>query len=110
MTLSAAKTCGLGWRGWRVQRARPGVPDLYQGCELGSFSLVDPDNRRAVDFGRRRAMLNALDAGARARLPPPEPLRRRGERGLDELKLLVTARALRARREHADWYAGSYRA
>lgn len=39
----------------------PGVPDLYQGAELWDFSLVDPDNRRPVDFARRRRM---LDAGA----------------------------------------------
>ncbi len=44
----------------------PGVPDLYQGSELWDFSLVDPDNRRPVDFDRRRALLEALshDVGA----------------------------------------------
>ncbi|MEH3108197.1 MAG: malto-oligosyltrehalose synthase [Sphingomonas fennica] len=35
----------------------PGVPDCYQGCELWDFSLVDPDNRRPVDYARRRALL-----------------------------------------------------
>lgn len=38
----------------------PGVPDIYQGCELWDFSLVDPDNRRPVNFGQRRTMLDAL--------------------------------------------------
>jgi (1->4)-alpha-D-glucan 1-alpha-D-glucosylmutase len=38
----------------------PGVPDIYQGCELWDFSLVDPDNRRPVDFGYRRTLLAAL--------------------------------------------------
>jgi len=38
----------------------PGVPDLYQGTELWDFSLVDPDNRRPVDFERRRAVLREL--------------------------------------------------
>ncbi|MHB1515682.1 MAG: malto-oligosyltrehalose synthase [Acidiferrobacteraceae bacterium] len=38
----------------------PGVPDVYQGCELWDFSLVDPDNRRPVDFGHRRGLLDAL--------------------------------------------------
>ncbi len=38
----------------------PGVPDIYQGCELLNFSLVDPDNRRPVDFGIRQRMLDAL--------------------------------------------------
>ncbi len=53
-----------------VMRATaPGVPDVYQGTELWSFSLVDPDNRRPVDFGRRAALLDepdALDPGPRA--------------------------------------------
>src|ERR1700692_4855594 len=35
----------------------PGVPDIYQGNEVWDFSLVDPDNRRAVDYGRRRSIL-----------------------------------------------------
>lgn len=38
----------------------PGVPDIYQGCELWDLSLVDPDNRRPVDFSKRAAMLNEL--------------------------------------------------
>ena len=38
----------------------PGVPDLYQGCELWSFTLVDPDNRGPVDFEQRRQLLSAL--------------------------------------------------
>lgn len=38
----------------------PGVPDIYQGCELLNFSLVDPDNRRPVDFSYRRTMLDEL--------------------------------------------------
>src|SRR5262249_39452424 len=39
----------------------PGVPDLYQGCELWDFSLVDPDNRRPVDFAKRSAALDDAD-------------------------------------------------
>ena len=50
----------------------PGVPDLYQGGELWDFRLVDPDNRRPVDFDRRRALLEDLPRdfgpGSRARL------------------------------------------
>ncbi len=68
-----------------LQLCLPGVPDVYQGAELVTDSLVDPDNRRPVDFDRRRAMLADLDAGS--------PLG-----SLDEEKLLVTARALRLRR------------
>ena len=38
----------------------PGVPDIYQGNELWDYSLVDPDNRRAVDYGARRAALRSV--------------------------------------------------
>jgi len=38
----------------------PGVPDIYQGCELWNFSLVDPDNRRPVDFKSRQQLLRHL--------------------------------------------------
>jgi len=82
-----------------VQLTMPGVPDVYQGCELGGFALVDPDNRRPVDFARRQALLDALDRpGAGDDLPA----------GLDAAKLLVTSRALRLRRAHPDWFAGRY--
>jgi (1->4)-alpha-D-glucan 1-alpha-D-glucosylmutase len=65
----------------------PGVPDVYQGDELEALSLVDPDNRRPVDFDTRRAALARLTAG--------EPPRDFGERKLD---LIRRALALRARR------------
>jgi (1->4)-alpha-D-glucan 1-alpha-D-glucosylmutase len=39
----------------------PGVPDLYQGCELWDYSLVDPDNRRPIDYRRRRIVLAELE-------------------------------------------------
>jgi len=77
-----------------VQLTMPGAADVYQGCELTGYSLVDPDNRRPVDFAHRRAMLAALDGA------PPA--------GLDAEKLLVTSRALRLRRDHPDWFRGGY--
>ena len=43
-----------------IKLTAPGVPDIYQGCELWDFSLVDPDNRRPVDFGYRQILLDAL--------------------------------------------------
>src|SRR5690606_5343518 len=46
-----------------VQLTAPGVPDLYQGTELWDLSLVDPDNRRPVDFALRRQLLLELDEG-----------------------------------------------
>jgi (1->4)-alpha-D-glucan 1-alpha-D-glucosylmutase len=78
-----------------VQLTMPGVADTYQGCELAGFALVDPDNRRLVDYGRRRELLAALDQGHPAS-------------GLDAEKLLVTSRALRLRRDHPEWFAGSF--
>ncbi|GLI26968.1 malto-oligosyltrehalose synthase [Agromyces rhizosphaerae] len=74
-----------------VQLAGPGVPDVYQGSELWETSLVDPDNRRPVDFGERRRLLAEIDAGA---LPPVD------ESGA--AKLLVTSRALRLRRDRPE--------
>ncbi len=86
-----------------VQLTMPGVPDVYQGCELAGLSLVDPDNRRDVDFARRRSLLAALDSGG------ADPAGSRGgAASLDAAKLLVTARTLRLRRDHPDWFAGSY--
>ena len=49
-----------------LKLAAPGVPDTYQGTEVWDFSLVDPDNRRAVDYPRRERMLHDLEAAARA--------------------------------------------
>ncbi len=72
----------------------PGVPDVYQGAELWEQSLVDPDNRRPVDYAMRRAALADLGPGT-ARRPS----------GLDDLgvaKLLVTLRALTARRDEGE--------
>jgi (1->4)-alpha-D-glucan 1-alpha-D-glucosylmutase len=45
-----------------VKIGAPGVPDLYQGTECWDFSLVDPDNRRPVDYDRRRSLLAGLCA------------------------------------------------
>jgi len=44
-----------------LKATMPGVPDFYQGTELWDFSLVDPDNRRPVDFAKRAAMLSELE-------------------------------------------------
>ena len=73
----------------------PGVPDVYQGDELPAFSLVDPDNRRPVDWASRRALLDEVRAGT---VPA-------GPEG-DKLALVHRLLALRARRPEA--FAGSY--
>lgn len=71
-----------------LQLTAPGVPDVYQGSELWETSLVDPDNRRPVDYAVRRSHLTALEDGW---LPSVD------ESGA--AKLLVTTRALRLRRD-----------
>jgi (1->4)-alpha-D-glucan 1-alpha-D-glucosylmutase len=80
-----------------VQLTMPGVPDVYQGSELWDDSLVDPDNRRPVDFALRRELLGRLDDGW---LPPVD------ETGA--AKLLVTSRTLRLRRQRPELF-GPYR-
>jgi (1->4)-alpha-D-glucan 1-alpha-D-glucosylmutase len=72
----------------------PGVPDIYQGDELVDLSLVDPDNRRPVDWETRRAALDELRAGDQ---PTPATMK---------LYLIHRALALRARRTAA--FAGAY--
>ncbi len=74
----------------------PGVPDIYQGNELWDLSLVDPDNRRPVDFELRARRLAELDAEASRDLPG---LLRRLVASPDDgrLKLFVTSRGLRFR-------------
>jgi (1->4)-alpha-D-glucan 1-alpha-D-glucosylmutase len=78
-----------------IQLTMPGVPDTYQGTELWDFSLVDPDNRRPVDFARRRELLGRLDDGWQ---PPVDDS--------GAAKLLVTSRVLRLRRQRPELFAG----
>jgi (1->4)-alpha-D-glucan 1-alpha-D-glucosylmutase len=84
----------------------PGVPDIYQGQELWDFSLVDPDNRRPVDFTLRRKMLarlrkhvgrnerSLLSVARQLAQDPRDP----------RLKLFVTWRVLECRRRHSDLF------
>ena len=94
-----ARIAPLGWSNSLAQKllqlTMPGVPDVYQGTELWDLSLVDPDNRRPVDYALRRKLLAALDGGE---VPAVD------ETGA--AKLLVVSRALRARRDHPEWFAG----
>ena len=85
-----------------VQLTAPGVPDVYQGTDLWDLSLVDPDNRRPVDYALRARLLAGLADG-------PVP----GIEGLDDegaAKLLVVSRALDLRRRRAEVFgpSGSY--
>ncbi len=80
-----------------LQLCGPGIPDVYQGCELWEDSLVDPDNRRPVDFAARAGMLQSLT----------------GTPALDTTgaaKMWIVAYALWLRRERPDCFVGgSYR-
>jgi (1->4)-alpha-D-glucan 1-alpha-D-glucosylmutase len=89
-----------------LKLAAPGVPDLYQGTELWDFSLVDPDNRRPVDFARRRAALEALLA---TRVPEAMVRELLATWPDGRVKLWLTHRALRLRRELPTLFAeGAY--
>jgi (1->4)-alpha-D-glucan 1-alpha-D-glucosylmutase len=92
-----------------IKLTAPGVPDFYQGTELWDFSLVDPDNRRPVDFARRAALL----AEVRARIAAGDLLALAGELvghwPDGRIKLYTIHRALTVRRECPDLFqAGEY--
>jgi (1->4)-alpha-D-glucan 1-alpha-D-glucosylmutase len=78
----------------------PGVPDMYQGAEVWDLSLVDPDNRRPVDYALRRKMLaevkSAEVSAVAARLGDAN------DAGLP--KMFVVHRCLALRREHPEWF------
>jgi (1->4)-alpha-D-glucan 1-alpha-D-glucosylmutase len=88
----------------------PGVPDIYQGNELWDFSLVDPDNRFPVDFGRARNLLGDLAATLAAAAPSGPPLTTLLDNLTDgRAKLFVTSRTLQFRRQHPALFAeGEY--
>ncbi|MBB5956778.1 (1-_4)-alpha-D-glucan 1-alpha-D-glucosylmutase [Saccharothrix tamanrassetensis] len=93
---------GIVLHGWSnalgqklVQLTAPGVPDVYQGTELWDLSLVDPDNRRPVDYTVRRRLLDRIRGG--------------WQPGVDDsgaAKLLVVHKALRLRRERPELFRG----
>jgi (1->4)-alpha-D-glucan 1-alpha-D-glucosylmutase len=92
-----------------IHLTAPGTPDLYQGDEVWNFALVDPDNRRPVDFDLRTRLLDELE---RDLLPTgclPEPLLREGLEHPEDgrVKLYVTVRLMRARRAHAELFSGA---
>jgi (1->4)-alpha-D-glucan 1-alpha-D-glucosylmutase len=81
-----------------IKLTAPGAGDIYQGCELWDLSLVDPDNRRPVDFERRRAALTEL------RDLTPDQVWSRWPEGLP--KLWTIRRALELRRQRPELFEG----
>jgi len=77
-----------------VQLTMPGVPDVYQGTETWEDSLVDPDNRRPVDFANLESRLTALD---QAGTPPPVD-------SSGDAKLWLVSRVLRLRRSRPELF------
>jgi (1->4)-alpha-D-glucan 1-alpha-D-glucosylmutase len=95
-----------------LKLASPGVPDIYQGSENWNLSLVDPDNRRPVDFAAHARLLDSVD---RVLGDHDTETRARAVREMfaapadGRIKLCLTAVGLRLRREHAPTFlAGDY--
>ncbi|MBF4571020.1 malto-oligosyltrehalose synthase [Herbiconiux sp. VKM Ac-1786] len=82
-----------------VQLTTTGMPDVYQGSELWDLSLVDPDNRRPVDYGLRSDLLAAIEAGE-------PPVLEEGADDTGAVKLLVTTSALKLRRDRPELFEG----
>jgi len=102
---TAAELAAAGWSNALAAKllalTLPGVPDVYQGSELWEQSLVDPDNRRPVDFERRQLMLeDVVDQDPRTPDAVDDPGR---------AKLAVTRAALTLRRDRPELFGG-YRA
>jgi (1->4)-alpha-D-glucan 1-alpha-D-glucosylmutase len=85
-----------------VKLTAPGVPDLYQGTELWTLTLVDPDNRAPVDYPLRRRLLDELDEAT------PEEVWRRIDEGLPKLWTIRQALGLRRRRPEPFGARGAY--
>ena len=92
-----------------LKLSAPGVPDIYQGCELWNFCLVDPDNRQPVDYSLGRSMLADLNeqmtkAGDQYRELAAQLLDTMAD---GRIKLFITWRLLSYRRQHEDIFRQS---
>lgn len=95
-----------------LRMTSPGVPDLYQGTEFRDFSLVDPDNRRPVDYGRRAEALRSAEQvdGMEGVGPVFEPARWPAAAWSDgRVKQALIAALLSLRHDHADAFSSAYR-
>src|SRR5205085_5388046 len=102
-----ASVAPVAWAGWfnslsmtAVKLTSPGVPDIYQGNEIFDLSLVDPDNRRPVDYELRASMLRELQALPDS--PDLSPMLGRLDDG--RANLYVTCRLLPLRRPREELF------
>lgn len=84
--------------------ASPGIPDFYNGSELWDFSLVDPDNRRPVDYTVRQTILNELNIIRSEKGPSELANKLIGEKENGKIKLYTTYTALNFRRNHEELF------
>lgn len=86
-----------------IKLTAPGIPDFYQGTELWNFSLVDPDNRRPVDYGLRQRLLHEVAVMS------PDAIWQRRQEGLPKLWVIRQGLRLRRERPHVFGPTGDYR-
>ena len=84
-----------------LKNTAPGVPDLYQGAELWDLSMVDPDNRRPVDYGQRMQMLENIKSQSDPLALIQQLL---AEKETGGVKLFLTYKLLQTRKAHADLF------
>lgn len=85
-----------------IKLTAPGVPDIYQGCELWDFSFVDPDNRRPVDYKERMDILSTVKKVEEDGIALKELLNEKREEAWE--KLYVCYKTLAFRKQHADLF------
>lgn len=86
-----------------IRCTAPGIPDTYQGTEIWDYSLVDPDNRRPVDYADRIATLEKLE-GATSQSPVARTAALVADRNAGSVKMFVTSQALRLRRDRPELF------
>ena len=94
-----------------VHLTAPGTPDTYQGDELWNFTLVDPDNRRAVDYALRARLLQSVDRAASGQRKDLAPFLREliANAADGRVKLYVVSRLLRERKRREELFTtGAY--
>jgi len=86
-----------------IRCTAPGIPDTYQGTEIWDYSLVDPDNRRPVDYAARIATLENLE-GTMSQSPAARSAALVADLDAGSIKMFVTSQALRLRRDRPELF------